>query len=109
MDIPPAIVRNAIIYMIEAVYKIKSRYLLSIRRGNTAICRSRQIAMYLMHVTCGYPTHIVGETFFRDRTTVSHACLTIEIAREKQKFDYTLYLMEITLLKMLNCGESCNS
>lgn len=105
MDTPPWAVRNTIIILVEAIYRIKSGYLLSIGRGNAFICRYRQIAMYLMHVTCGFPAVLVGEMFSRDRSTVSHASFIIENARDQEQFDFTLYLIEQSLFQLINSGE----
>ena len=51
--------------------------------GNAAL--TRQIAMYLIHVVLSRPQDVVGVLFDRERTTVSHACATIEALRDEDR------------------------
>lgn len=59
------------------------------RRGRCAdgVSRIRQIAMYAAHVVLRISMADVGKGFGRDRTTVMHACHTIEDLRDDGEFD----------------------
>lgn len=56
-------------------------------RSRAPIAATRQLAMYLMHVTLGRTLTEVGEFYGRDRTTVSYACGMVEDQRDKPEFD----------------------
>ncbi|MCB2051443.1 MAG: hypothetical protein KDE63_08440 [Novosphingobium sp.] len=73
-------------------------------RGPAAVAFARQMAMYLVHVTCGRNQSDVGEAFGRDRTTVAHACMIIEDRRDDETFDQRFQAMEMRLLRMLRAG-----
>jgi chromosomal replication initiation ATPase DnaA len=63
-------------------------------RGQAEVARARQVAMYLAHVACGMSMTEVGQTFARDRTTVSHACGVVDDGRDDPTFDRVLNLLE---------------
>ena len=73
-------------------------------RGPAAVALARQTAMYLAHVTCSQNQSDVGEAFGRDRTTVAHACMTIEDRRDDEAFDQRLQTMEARLLITIRAG-----
>jgi hypothetical protein len=50
--------------------------------------------MYLAHIGGGLNLSEVGRLFGRDRTTVAHACSLIEDARDDERFDRMLDLLE---------------
>lgn len=54
------------------------------RRTN---CHVRQIAMYICHVALRISLSDIGQSFGRDRTTVSHACGVVEDRRDDPAFD----------------------
>jgi hypothetical protein len=66
-------------------------------RGRAATAFARQTAMYLAHVHFGLSLSQVGQTFGRDRTTVSHACARVEDCRDDPKFDCVLACLESAL------------
>lgn len=47
----------------------------------------RQIAMYVSHVVLQIPMQHVAIAFGADRSTVSHACRTVEERRENRAYD----------------------
>lgn len=61
------------------------------------VSMARQIAMYLMHVELGRKYAEVGRMFGRDRTTVSHACASVEDLREDARFDAEVEAMEAAI------------
>lgn len=80
--------------IVSSIFKVSEQELFSNRRGKAPVALARQIAMYLMHITCGRSYTEVGRAFGRDRTTVSHACQLIEDKREDPNMDWSLDLME---------------
>jgi hypothetical protein len=68
-------------------------------RGNAEVALARQIAMYLMHVSCEMSQVDVGRLFHRDRTTVRHACAVIEDRRDDAQFEQTMVLVEQIILR----------
>ena len=63
-------------------------------RGRAPVAFARQVAMYITHVGLGLTLTDVGTAFGRDRTTVRHACRSIEDRRDEPAFDRTLDLLE---------------
>jgi len=59
-------------------------------RCKAATCQTRQICMYLSVVELNHSYTGVGEFFYRDRTTVAHACKVIEDKRDHITFDEEL-------------------
>lgn len=59
-------------------------------RGEQRVSLARQVAMYLAHVSCGLSLTEVGQLFGRDRTTVAHGCLKVEMRRDNTQFDHAL-------------------
>jgi chromosomal replication initiation ATPase DnaA len=78
--------RDAAAYaLVERVAKLRRtsmRDLLQGTRGVGNAALTRQIAMYLIHVLLSRPQEVVGVLFGRERTTVTHACATIEALRD---------------------------
>jgi len=64
-------------------------------RGNAPVALARQVALYLAHVGFGLNLTRTGQLFGRDRTTVAHACRSIEERREDPGFDACLDYLEI--------------
>jgi chromosomal replication initiation ATPase DnaA len=66
------------------------------RAGRTAldVSRVRQITMYVAHVVLRLTQSEVGRGFGRDRTTVLHACHTIEDFRDDAEFDRIVSMVE---------------
>ncbi len=54
----------------------------------------RQIAIYLAHTIFSVSYREVGLYFDRDRTTVAHACKTVEDLRDNKEFDCRLSKIE---------------
>ena len=66
---------EAMIDICAALYNVCGKELRQAGRTSNAVARVRQIAMYVAHVGLGISMQDVGCGFFRDRTTVRHACL----------------------------------
>jgi hypothetical protein len=63
-------------------------------RAKAKIARARQIAIYVAHTTFSVPYREAASYFQRDRTTIAHACKTIEDQRDDQYFDAKVSLIE---------------
>ena len=64
------------------------------RRGNTQHCFARQVAMYLLHVTFNINLTRTAQLFYKDRSTVSHACHVVEDSRDDPVFEQKLQRLE---------------
>lgn len=86
--------RLAIELAVTRVFGVELEALGQVSRGVARIALARQVAMYIAHVGCGLTMRQAGELFGRDRTTVAHACLTVENRRDDPMFDRALDLLE---------------
>jgi len=77
--------------------RVPVRLLLHPSRCRASVAATRQLAMYLMHVSLGRSLSDVGRMFGRDRTTVSHACARIEDLRDLPRFDEDVTRLETVL------------
>lgn len=85
--------RTAIELAVMHVFGVSHGAILTDTRGESRIANARQVAMYLAHVACGLSLTEVGQMFSRDRTTVAHGCLKVEMRRDNPQFDYALDLL----------------
>lgn len=69
------------------------------RRGSAEMAFARQVAMYLCHVAFELSLARVAVAFRRDRSTVAHACHTIEDRRDEERFDHWIAGLEAMLRK----------
>ena len=70
----------------EMVLLVGERIPLRRDRRRTS-CHVRQISMYVCHVVLQISMTEIGQSFGRDRTTVSHACNVVEDRRDDPAFD----------------------
>lgn len=63
-------------------------------RGAAKAAAARQLAMYLTHVGFEMSLARVALAFGRDRSTVSHACHTVEDRRDDPAFDACVSALE---------------
>lgn len=61
--------------------------ILDASRGSAAAAFARQVAVYLCHTGFELSLARVAAAFGRDRSTIAHACHTIEDRREEPQFD----------------------
>lgn len=78
---------DTVIDLLAVFFNVSGRQLRSPKRTSAAISRVRQVGMYVAHVSLGIKMAMVGTGFGRDRSTVMHACHTIEDLREDDDFD----------------------
>jgi chromosomal replication initiation ATPase DnaA len=88
--------------VVSSIFQISKDQIFSPERGKASVAFARQTAMYLTHITCGHSYTDIGCFFGRDRTTVSHACQLIEDKREDPDIDWSLDLMEHSILSLIN-------
>tara|TARA_A100001201_G_C4009561_1_gene177094 strand:- start:2 stop:418 length:417 start_codon:yes stop_codon:yes gene_type:complete len=89
-----------------SVFFLSQSELTSKNRGKAHIAFARQVAMYLANISLGLTFTEIGTDFGRDRTTVAHACQLIEDKREDPDFDWSLDLMERSLLLLIATQEA---
>ncbi len=94
--------------VVSSIFQISKDQIFSPQRGKASVAFARQTAMYLTHITCGHSYTDIGCFFGRDRTTVSHACQLIEDKREDPDIDWSLDLMEHSILSLINHFDEWN-
>jgi len=92
--LPDQYVRELLEQTVGSVFRVGGAALWSQSRGQQRAALARQVGMYLAHVACGLTLTQVGRIFARDRTTVAHACTTIEDLRDDDRFDRIVNLLE---------------
>lgn len=85
---------ECLIDMASALFSLPSKELRGAGRSTLPVSRVRQIAMYVAHVVLRLTMGDVGRGFGRDRTTVVHACQTIEDLRDDPEFDRVVSMFE---------------
>jgi len=89
---------SALAYLVCAVvsieFGVRATQLITLTKGPANICFARQVAMYLMHVVFQIRIASVARAFRRDPSTASHACHSIEEARDDAIFDEKLTALE---------------
>lgn len=85
---------DCVLDIAAAFFNVPSRELRRPGRCADDISRVRQIAMYATHVVLGFSMAEVGKGFGRDRTTVMHACHTVEDLRDDAQFDAMVVRLE---------------
>ena len=74
-------------------------------RGAAVVALARQCAMYLSHVVGQLSFADIAFFFDRDRSTVSHACVSIEDRRESPIFEQQMAHMEKRFRDRIQAGE----
>lgn len=88
------VICDGVIDVAAALFNISGRELRHPGRCSLQVSRVRQIAMYVTHVSLAISMRDVGIGFGRDRTTVLHACHTIEDLRDDREFDSIVTVVE---------------
>lgn len=89
--------RNACLFcesLVVAAYNLCHDDLSAATRKSASIAFARQVAMYLAHIAFGLSKSQIGRGFGRDRTTVAHACRTVEDRRDDPRFETILVCLE---------------
>lgn len=85
---------ECLIDIVAALFSVSGKELRRPGRTVDSVSRVRQIAMYVAHVVLRLTQGEVGRGFGRDRTTVIHACHTIEDMRDDAEFDRIVSMVE---------------
>jgi len=85
---------ECLIDIAAALFSVSGKELRKPGRTVEAVSRVRQIAMYVAHVVLRLTQGEVGRGFGRDRTTVIHACHTVEDLRDDAEFDRLVSMVE---------------
>lgn len=100
---------SALLKSVAAERRVPLYQILSSERGPNAAAHARQMAMYLVHVLLGRPQDVVGEIFGRQRTTVHHACRSIEDLRDVPAVDEQIERIETRFARALSVAEHGNA
>lgn len=71
-------------------------------RLNGQACRARWVAMYLSHVTFGWPFERIGTAFDMNRATAAQACRWAEDERDRPWLDDLLNRLERSIRDILD-------
>lgn len=94
-----------VVRLVACAMQTETDRMLACDRGPAEVARARQIAMYLLHTALSVPYGDVGAMFGRDRTTVSHACRTVEdMPDDPAQDDFILGLEEMVELARSMAG-----
>ncbi|MFZ2103266.1 MAG: helix-turn-helix domain-containing protein [Oricola sp.] len=85
---------DGIVDLLSVFFNVSSRQLRSSKRTPLSVSRVRQIGMYVAHVTLGMRMTDIGIGFSRDKSTVVHACHTVEDLRDDEDFDLIVARVE---------------
>lgn len=91
---PVSVAARFVVRLVACALQIDEGDMLSGRRGTAEVARARQIAMYLLHTSLSVSYMDVADMFGRDRTTVSHACRTVEDLRDDPMHDDMLLKLD---------------
>lgn len=83
-----------IIALVADDWGIAPNQLLHASRCVAQVALARQVAMYLLHTQCSRSQSDVASAFWRDRTTVRHACSVIEDGRDVADFEHRIARLE---------------
>ncbi|WP_421852541.1 helix-turn-helix domain-containing protein [Oricola sp.] len=89
---------DAVVDLLSVFFNVSGRQIRSPGRASQSIARVRQIGMYIAHVTLGLRMSAIGDGFNRDKSTVVHACHTIEDLRDDPDFDLIVARAERLIL-----------
>lgn len=80
-------VLHASISIVAEEKRVGAQLILWPTRGTAPQSNARAASMYLVHVEASYSLTDTGLLFGRDRTTVAHACMLVEDARDDESTD----------------------
>lgn len=99
--------KYAVIFVAEH-FGVPIADMMSKTRENAKAAFARQIAAYIAHTTLSISYTQVAEFFYRDRTTIAHACKTIEDRRDDQCFDAKLCVVENLVGEAVDFVNDCD-
>ena len=104
---PAGVAARFVVRLVACAMQVDESRMLTSQRGTAEIARARQIAMYLLHTSLSISYADVAAMFDRDRTTVSHACRTIEDLRDDPMHDDIVSRLEemVELARSMSIAE----
>ena len=78
---------DAALHLAAYAFGVPATEMLRRERTRPRACRARWSAMYLAHVSYGWPLERVGHAFGLNRATASTACRWAEDARDDDRYD----------------------
>lgn len=96
---------DGVIDLVASLFGVDGREIRAAGRSRKPVARVRQIGMYIAHTSLDLTMQQVGDGFGRDRSTVMHACHTIEDLREDDDFDVIVTRAEQTIQAAFRIGK----
>lgn len=90
------------IQLVAAATGVTAERMRAQARLGGAECRARWLALYLAHVTFGWPLERVGHAFGLNRSTVAAACRWAEDGRDRPTLDAMLDRLERCVREVLD-------
>ena len=104
LDLQSQVTWRIVEHAVMKAFAVGEREINGGSRGAARAAHARQVAMYLVHITCHRSYTEVGRMANRDRTTVAHACAVIEDERDDPLFDEALEYLERSIALMAKRG-----
>lgn len=108
LDVQKAGKVRLVLSTVELAFRAKAIHLLGPSRGGRHLVRARQTMQYLAHCGLSISYTDLARLTQRDRTSIAHACRTIEDLRDDPEFDKALYFMEMALVLMTHQTRAFN-
>ncbi|MCB1463847.1 MAG: hypothetical protein KDJ90_15830 [Nitratireductor sp.] len=104
---PKGVAARFVVRLVACAMQANEEEMLSPRRGTAEAARARQVVMYLLHTSLSISYADIADMFERDRTTVSHACRTIEDLRDDPMHDDQIASLEemVDLARSMSAAE----
>ena len=83
-----------VVIIIAAIFQVPLAQIMGATRATARVANARQAAIYIAHTLLSVSYGEVALFFGRDRTTIAHACKTIEDLRDDISFDCKLVMAE---------------
>ncbi|MEZ5872384.1 MAG: helix-turn-helix domain-containing protein [Nitratireductor sp.] len=94
---PVGIAARVVLRLVAHATGCETGKLTAASRGTSAEARARQLAIYLIHTSLSVSYNDIALLFGRDRTTIAHACRTIEDLRDVPAYDDWVSGLEETI------------
>lgn len=96
-------------YLVAEVLMLARHTLPAVRVRRSLTRHSRQIAIYICHVSLSIPQSEVAEAFGKDRSTVRHSCHVVEDWRDDPAYDAFIESLERITCVMFSRFEVCHA
>lgn len=96
-------------YLVAEVLLLARHNLPAVRARRSLARHSRQIAIYICHVSLSIPQAEVASAFAKDRSTVRHSCHVVEDWRDDPAYDAFIESLERITCVMFSRFEVCHA